>query len=108
MERVLCFRCNLALFTYHNITTVVLMCNVIYKNNCSAGVLCHLFAVHQLIIQEEKIGIPRSRIVVGGFSQGGAVALYSAFALPQNQVAGIIGLSTWLPVHYKFPDVSWQ
>ena len=62
--------------------------------------------VQQLIAQEEKIGIPRSRIIIGGFSQGGAVALYSAFAVSQGPVAGIIALSTWLPVHYKFPDVS--
>lgn len=62
--------------------------------------------VQQLIAQEEKIGISRSRIIIGGFSQGGAVALYSAFALSQNPLGGVLALSTWLPVHYKFPDVS--
>ena len=61
--------------------------------------------MQQLIAQEEKLGIPRERIIVGGFSQGGAVALYSAFALAQSPLAGIIVLSTWLPLHYKFPDV---
>jgi len=61
--------------------------------------------VQSLIADEEKKGIDRSRIVVGGFSQGGAVALYSAFTVPQKPVAGIVTLSTWLPLHKTFPAV---
>lgn len=61
--------------------------------------------VQTMIADEEKRGIDRSRIVVGGFSQGGAVALYSAFTIPQKPVAGIVGLSTWLPLHKTFPVV---
>jgi len=61
--------------------------------------------VQSLISDEEKKGIDRSRIVVGGFSQGGAVALYSSFTIPQKPVAGIVGLSTWLPLHKTFPAV---
>ncbi|KAK2194173.1 hypothetical protein NP493_2g19021 [Ridgeia piscesae] len=58
----------------------------------------------QLFIQEEvKKGIPRSRIIVGGFSQGGATALYSLLAFPQEPVAGIVALSSWLPLHKHFP-----
>jgi len=60
----------------------------------------------QLFIQEEvKKGIPRSRIIVGGFSQGGATALYSLLAFPQEPVAGIVALSSWLPLHKHFPRV---
>ncbi|XP_072018074.1 acyl-protein thioesterase 1-like [Amphiura filiformis] len=55
------------------------------------------------IAQEEQNGIPASRIVLAGFSQGGAVALYTALTL-EKKVAGVIGLSTWLPLHHKFPD----
>ena len=45
-----------------------------------------------------KIGIPRNRIFIGGFSQGGAVALYTAFAV-NKPIGGIVALSTWLPLH---------
>jgi lysophospholipase-2 len=57
-----------------------------------------------LIAEEEKKGIDRSRIIVGGFSQGGSVALYSAFTAPQPKpLAGLIALSTWLPLYKTFP-----
>lgn len=63
-------------------------------------------AVQQLIANEEKAGISRSRIVVGGFSQGGAVALYSALAYDTQPLAGILALSTWLPLNKQFPQVK--
>ena len=64
-----------------------------------------VITVQSMIADEEKRGIDRSRIIVGGFSQGGAVALYSSFTIPQKPVAGIVGLSTWLPMHKTFPAV---
>lgn len=59
--------------------------------------------LQSLVAQEEKNGIPRQRIVVGGFSQGGAIALYSSFVSAHQPFAGIVALSTWLPMHYHFP-----
>ena len=48
---------------------------------------------------EKDMGIPPSRIVVGGFSQGGAVALIAAYHR-RNQgkapFAGCVSLSGWL------------
>lgn len=41
---------------------------------------------------------------MGGFSQGGAVSLYTALTLGKP-LAGVIALSSWLPLHQKFPDV---
>lgn len=58
--------------------------------------------VHKIIEQENKTGIPSHRIVLGGFSQGGALALYSALKCTV-QLAGIIALSCWLPLHKEFP-----
>ncbi|XP_969230.1 acyl-protein thioesterase 1 [Tribolium castaneum] len=58
--------------------------------------------VHSMIDNEIKDGIPAERIVVGGFSQGGALALYSALVYPQ-QLAGVVSLSGWLPLHKSFP-----
>ncbi|KAI0220063.1 Acyl-protein thioesterase 1 [Lamellibrachia satsuma] len=61
--------------------------------------------LQQVIQDEVKKGIPRSRIVVGGFSQGGATALFSCLAIPQEPVAGIVALSSWLPLHKRFPEI---
>lgn len=50
-----------------------------------------------LIKRENDRGIDCSRIVLAGFSQGGVMALYVGLTYPE-QLAGIIGLSTWLPM----------
>jgi len=63
-------------------------------------------AVQSYIDEERKCGIDRSRIVVGGISQGGAVTLYSTFAIEQQPLAGVVVLSTWLPLYKSFPAVS--
>jgi lysophospholipase-2 len=63
--------------------------------------------VHSMIEQEINSGIASNRIVVGGFSQGGALALYSALLFPKP-LAGVIALSCWLPLHKHFPAVSVQ
>ncbi len=49
-----------------------------------------------------EAGIPARRIVLGGFSQGGAVALYTALT-SKHQLAGILALSTWLPISKSIP-----
>jgi len=58
----------------------------------------------QTMIQSEiSAGIPANRIIVGGFSQGGALALYTGLTSTQP-LAGIVALSCWLPLHKSFPD----
>ncbi len=59
-----------------------------------AGIARSVAAVTRLIDREVDRGIAAQRIVVAGFSQGGAVALATALAYPAG-LAGIIGLSTW-------------
>ena len=54
-------------------------------------------AVEALIEREESRGIPPERIVLAGFSQGGAVALYAGLQ-HAAKLAGIMALSTYLPV----------
>ncbi|XP_033230298.1 acyl-protein thioesterase 2 [Belonocnema kinseyi] len=61
--------------------------------------------VHSMIAEEVAKGIPTKRIVLGGFSQGGALALYSALTFPEP-LAGVIALSAWLPLHQKFPAAA--
>jgi phospholipase/carboxylesterase len=54
-------------------------------------------AVRQLISKEVERGIPENRIVLAGFSQGGAVSLYTAPRYPER-LAGVMALSTYLPL----------
>lgn len=49
-------------------------------------------------------GIPSHRIIVAGFSQGGAVALTTALR-SQRKLAGVVALSTWLPLRQSYPQM---
>ncbi len=48
-----------------------------------------------LIAREKTRGVPDARIVLGGFSQGGAIALYTGLR-HRERLAGIVALSTYL------------
>lgn len=50
-----------------------------------------------LIQRERDRGIAPERIVVAGFSQGGAIAYQVGLRYP-DRLAGILALSTWLPL----------
>lgn len=56
--------------------------------------------IESLITRENQRGIANSKIVVAGFSQGGAIALHLA-ARQQQALAGVLALSTYLPVQDK-------
>jgi len=51
------------------------------------------------LIQSQKI--PASRIVLAGFSQGGAIALQTGLRYPER-LAGILALSSYLPLARSF------
>ncbi len=51
--------------------------------------------VEALIAREKERGIPAARIVLAGFSQGGAIALYTGLRHAER-LAGIVALSTYL------------
>lgn len=53
--------------------------------------------IEQLIKKEIDRGIPAERIVLAGFSQGGAMALHTALRHPQK-LAAVLALSTYLPL----------
>ncbi|KAM6976612.1 LOW QUALITY PROTEIN: acyl-protein thioesterase 1 [Aplochiton taeniatus] len=61
--------------------------------------------INTLIDQEVKNGIPSNRIVLGGFSQGGALSLYTSLTT-QQKLGGIVALSCWLPLQSSFPQAS--
>lgn len=52
-------------------------------------------AIRALIAREKDRGIATDRIVVAGFSQGGALALFTGTRYPEK-LAGIIGLSCYM------------
>jgi phospholipase/carboxylesterase len=54
-----------------------------------------------LIARENARGIPSAHIVVAGFSQGGAVALYTGLQYAEK-LAGILALSTYVPLGEGF------
>ena len=60
-----------------------------------SGVRQSASALEALIERERVRGIPSERIVLAGFSQGGAIALYAG-ARYGHRLAGIIALSTYL------------
>ncbi len=57
--------------------------------------------VRDLIAQEHKRGIPSQRVVLAGFSQGGAIALHTGVRYLER-LAGIMALSTYLPLADSF------
>lgn len=68
------------------------------------GVRESVATVEALIAREGERGIPPERILLAGFSQGGAVTL--AAAANGLQVAGFIALSTYLPVPPQTPPAA--
>jgi phospholipase/carboxylesterase len=63
----------------------------------STGVLESVAQVEALITREGERGIPPRRLLLAGFSQGGAVALAAGLRRVQP-LAGLVALSTYLPM----------
>lgn len=60
--------------------------------------------VNKLIDQEIDAGIPPNRIVLGGFSQGGAMTLATGLTTP-HKLAGLTVLSGWFAIRQKIGGV---
>jgi phospholipase/carboxylesterase len=59
-----------------------------------AGIRLADAAIRALIRRENERGVATEHIVLAGFSQGGAMALYTATRLPEK-LAGVVGLSCY-------------
>jgi phospholipase/carboxylesterase len=57
--------------------------------------------VLKFVEREIAAGIPADRIVLAGFSQGGAIALHTGVRYPQP-LAGLLALSTYVPLPEQF------
>lgn len=68
-----------------------------------AGVLASETRVKALIAEQEALGIASNRIILAGFSQGGVMSLFTGLRYP-NKLAGIMGLSCYLPAGDQLPE----
>jgi len=62
-----------------------------------AGIRASGDTIVALIDAEKARGVPANRIVLAGFSQGGAIALDAALRYTES-LAGVLALSTYLPL----------
>ncbi len=62
-----------------------------------AGVRASQGLLEKLIAKEGERGVAPGRVVLAGFSQGGAIVLQTALRYPER-LAGILALSTYLPL----------
>lgn len=67
-----------------------------------SGVLASEQLIHQLIAEQIEQGIPSSRIILAGFSQGGVMSLFTGLRYPQP-LAGILAMSCYLPSASSLP-----
>jgi len=79
------------------------------KNQDEEGVKQSSAAIVDIIQSEingvdGKPGIPASRIILSGFSQGGSLSLYTGLTGPVT-LAGIVSLSGYLPIS---TTISWE
>jgi len=68
-----------------------------HRKHDEDGIRLSAARVARLIEREVERGVPEERIVLAGFSQGGAIALYQGLRHP-HRLAGIVALSTYLVV----------
>jgi phospholipase/carboxylesterase len=72
-----------------------------FSNQDEAGICESEQTICSLIEHEKTLGIPCNKIILAGFSQGGAIALHTGLHYPE-QLAGILALSTYLPLSEQF------
>ena len=68
----------------------------------AVGVRASIDGINALIAREGERGIPPERIILAGFSQGGAITL-AAGLRQRTPLLGLIALSTYLPLNSTFP-----
>jgi phospholipase/carboxylesterase len=63
----------------------------------ASGIRSSAEAIRDLVRRERARGIAADRIVLAGFSQGGAMALFTGLR-EEERLAGVLGLSCYLPL----------
>ena len=67
------------------------------RSEDEAGIRASQQLVEALVARERERGVAAKRIVLAGFSQGGAIALQAGLRHPEP-LAGIMALSSYLPI----------
>jgi phospholipase/carboxylesterase len=70
-----------------------------------AGIRASEGLLKELVAVEKKRGVPSDKIVLAGFSQGGAIVLQTGLRYPER-LAGIMALSTYLPLQEKIGEAN--
>lgn len=73
-----------------------------HRQEDEAGIRDSAQRLTALMARENARGIDDSHIVLAGFSQGGAIALHTGLRHPRR-IAGILALSTYLPLAATLP-----
>ncbi|GAB1312160.1 Acyl-protein thioesterase 1 [Madurella fahalii] len=89
---------------WYDIHTIDGSADSLRRNEDEAGILLSQAYFHELIQKEIDSGIPADRIVIGGFSQGGAMSIFSGLTA-KVKLAGIVALSSYLLLSLKFADL---
>jgi predicted esterase len=69
-----------------------------------AGMMSSIASIDALIQAEVDAGIPEEKIIVGGFSQGGVIAILTGLTT-RRKLGGIVGLSCWVGLNHKVQEV---
>ncbi|PRP77876.1 acyl-protein thioesterase 1,2 [Planoprotostelium fungivorum] len=75
------------------------------KTETFAGIEENRKFVEDLITTEINAGTPAEKIILGGFSQGAALSLYTG-TQSNTKIGGIIALSGYLPHHQRFDQTT--
>lgn len=74
------------------------------RSDDEVGVMRTREYVHDLIRKEVEGGMPARRIILGGFSQGGAVSIFSGLTF-EEKLGGVFGLSCYQLLDKKFDSL---
>jgi predicted esterase len=75
------------------------------RDQDEAGILRSRAYFNTLIDEEINAGIPSNRIVIGGFSQGGAMAIFTGVT-SRHHLGGVFGLSCYLLLQDKIKGLA--
>lgn len=77
-------------------------------NDTCEGITDSVARVRELVAAENALGIPNNRIILAGFSQGGAMSLFTGLQMEDEsqKFAGLIALSGYLPASKQFKLTS--
>ena len=57
--------------------------------------------IHSIVDEQMALGVKPENIIIGGFSQGGALALYASLTCPVR-IGGTFILSSWMVAPWEF------